>query len=61
MKVAYKKLIRRSAFLIAMLTVCAAGIRTALARSKENAPVSMTAANQTAPVVVLDAGHGEST
>ena len=61
MKSIYQKILRRGIFAAAMLTVCAVGIKTALTRSEENAPVSMTAANQTAPVIVLDAGHGEST
>ena len=56
-----KKLLLRSAYTAGMLLLCAAGIRTELLRSEENAPAVMTAAGQSPPVIVLDAGHGGST
>lgn len=62
MKAIFKKLLRRGITVCAALTVCALGIRTAVRRSAANAPDAVTAsAKAEPPVIVLDAGHGEST
>ena len=56
-----KRIVRKSAFLFLMLTISIAGIHTVLMRGNPAAPaVRQTAAHGT-PVIVLDAGHGEST
>lgn len=56
-----KRIIRKSAFLFLMLAVSIAGISRAMLRGASDAPaVRQTAARRT-PVIVLDAGHGEST
>ena len=56
-----RKIIRKSAFLFLMLTVSAAGLHAVLTHTQTDLPsVCRTAAAQT-PVIVLDAGHGEST
>ena len=48
--------------MLAAASVCAFGIHTAVTRSQENAPDVITAsAGASPPVIVLDAGHGEST
>ena len=55
-----KKIIRKSAFLFLMLTVSIAGIHRVMMQTPEMPFAWKTAAEQT-PVIVLDAGHGEST
>ena len=55
-----KKIIRKSAFLFLMVTVSIAGIHRVMMRTADMPAARKTAAAQT-PVIVLDAGHGEST
>ena len=61
MDAATKIIILKSAFLFLMLTVSIAGIHRVLTDTPHSFPaVRKTAAAQT-PVIVLNAGHGEST
>ncbi len=55
-----KRIVRKSAFLFLMLTVSIAGIHRIMMQTPEMPFARKTAAEQT-PVIVLDAGHGEST
>ena len=55
-----KKIVRKSAFLFLMLTVSVAGIHRIMMRTAYLPAAWKTAAERT-PVIVLDAGHGEST
>lgn len=61
MKSIYQKILRRGVFVAVMLALCGIGIRVAVARSDANAPDALPAAAQSDLVIVLDAGHGEST
>ena len=54
-----KKIIRKSAFLFLMVTVSIAGIHRVMMRTADMPVAQKTAAERT-PVIVLDAGHGES-
>lgn len=56
-----KKIVRRGAFSLAMAALCAGGIWLAGVRNAANAPDVISAAAAQMPVIVLDAGHGEST
>ena len=56
-----KKLLHRGVFLAVMAAVCAGGIALANIRYAENAPDVLPASAGQTPVIVLDAGHGEST
>lgn len=57
------KNLRRGTLLAVLLTLTGAGIRLAVRRSAEMMPdaVPVSAQHSEAPVIVLDAGHGEST
>ena len=55
-----KRIVRKSAFLFLMLTVSIAGIHRVMMRRADLPAVRKTAAQRT-PVIVLDAGHEEST
>lgn len=55
-----KRIVRKSAFLFLMLTVSIAGIHRFMVRMTDMPAARKTAAQRT-PVIVLDAGHGEST
>ena len=56
-----KRIVRKSAFLFFLLTLSIAGIHTMMLHTRPDEPSArQTAAVQT-PVIVLDAGHGEST
>ena len=55
-----KRIVRKSAFLFLMLTVSVAGIHRVMMRTADTPAAWKTAAERT-PVIVLDAGHGEST
>ena len=56
-------LFRNGVLLSAAIVITAAGIRTALRRSADQMPevLSVAASAAELPVIVLDAGHGEST
>ena len=55
-----KRIVRKSAFLFLMLTVSVAGIHRVMMRTAD-LPVARKTAVERTPVIVLDAGHGEST
>ncbi len=62
MNVYLRKIARSGLCLLGAAAVCALGVRTALMRSQEHSPDAVAAsAGSAAPVIVLDAGHGEST
>ena len=50
-----------SALFFGILAVSVAGMQLAVLRNEQNAPDAVTASAAQAPVIVLDAGHGEST
>ena len=61
MKPEIKKIVTRSALFFGILAVSAMGMQLASWRNAQNAPDAMTASAAQSPVIVLDAGHGEST
>ena len=63
MKTVSRKILRHAVLLLTVLTLTAFGIRTAVRRSAEHEADALpaSAAADTVPVIVLDAGHGEST
>ena len=61
MKQKIRKIAARSALFFGVLAVSIAGMRLAVRRNAENAPDTYQAAASQTPVIVLDAGHGEST
>ena len=61
MKPEIRKIVTRSALFFGCLAVSAAGMQLAAWRNEQNAPDAVTASAAQSPVIVLDAGHGEST
>ena len=61
MKPEIRKIATRSAFFFGILAVSVAGMQLAVLRNEQNAPDAVTASAAQSPVIVLDAGHGEST
>ena len=63
MKLFLRKHLMRGVLLAALLTLTGAGIRLAVKRSAAGMPdaVPASARHTETPVIVLDAGHGEST
>ena len=61
MKPELRKIVTRSALFFGILAVSAAGMKLANLRNQQNAPDAVTASAAQSPVIVLDAGHGEST
>ena len=61
MKPEIRKIITRSALFFGILTVSVAGMQLAVLRNEENAPDAVSVSADQSPVIVLDAGHGEST
>ena len=61
MKPEIRKIVTRSALFFGILAVSVAGMQLAVLRNEQNAPDAVTASAAQAPVIVLDAGHGEST
>ncbi len=61
MKPELRKIVTRSALFFGILAVSAAGMQLAAWRNAQNAPDAVTASAAQSPVIVLDAGHGEST
>ena len=61
MKPEIRKIVTRSALFFGILAVSAAGMQLAAWRNAQNAPDAVTASAAQSPVIVLDAGHGEST
>ena len=61
MKPEIRKIVTRSALFFGILAVSTAGIQLAAWRNAPNVPDAVTASAAQSPVIVLDAGHGEST
>ena len=61
MKPEIRKITTRSALFFGILAVSVAGMQLAVLRTEQNAPDVVTASAAQSPVIVLDAGHGEST
>jgi hypothetical protein len=61
MKQEIRKIVTGSALFFGILAVSAAGMQLASWRNEQNAPDAVTASVAHSPVIVLDAGHGEST
>lgn len=61
MKQQIRKLVMRSALFFGILAVSIGGMQLAALRNAQNAPDAVNAAAAQTPVIVLDAGHGEST
>ena len=61
MKPEIRKIATRSVLFFGILAVSAAGMKLTACRNAQNAPDAMTASADQSPVIVLDAGHGEST
>ena len=65
MKPEIRKIVTGSALFFGILAVSAAGMKLTAWRkawrNEQNAPDAVTASTAQSPVIVLDAGHGEST
>ncbi|MBP0987993.1 MAG: hypothetical protein J6S92_06915 [Oscillospiraceae bacterium] len=61
MKSEIRKIVTRSALFLGILAVSIAGMQLANLRNQQNAPDVVTVSAVQSPVIVLDAGHGEST
>ena len=61
MKPEIRKIVTKSALFFGILAVSAAGMKLASWRNAQNAPDAVTASAAQSPVIVLAAGHGEST
>ena len=61
MKPEIRKIVTGSALFFGILAVSAAGMKLTAWRNAQNAPDVVTASAVQSPVIVLDAGHGEST
>ncbi len=61
MKSEIRKIVTRSALFFGILAVSVAGMQLANLRNQQNAPDAIVVSAEQTPVIVLDAGHGEST
>jgi hypothetical protein len=61
MKPEIRKIVTRSALFFGILAVSVAGMQLAVLRNEQNAPDAVAVSAGQSPVIVLDAGHGEST
>ena len=61
MKPEIKKIATRSALFFGILAVSVAGMQLANLRNQQNAPYAVAVSAGQSPVIVLDAGHVEST
>ena len=61
MKPKIKKIVTRSTLFFGILAVSVAGMQLANLRNQQNAPDAIAVSAEQTPVIVLDAGHGEST
>lgn len=61
MKPEIKKIAVRSALFFGILAVSICGMQLAVYRNQQNAPDTVAVSAAQSPVIVLDAGHGEST
>ena len=60
MKQELKKIAVRSALFFGILAVSIPGMQLAMLRNEQNAPDAVSVSASQSPVIVLDAGHGES-
>ncbi len=60
MKPEIRKIITRSALFFGLLAVSVGGMQLAVYRNQQNAPDAAAVSAAQSPVIVLDAGHGES-
>ena len=61
MKPEIRKIVMRSALLFGMVAVSVCGMQLAAYRSAQKSPDAVSVSAAQMPVIVLDAGHGEST
>ena len=61
MKSEIRNIVTRSALFFGILAVSVAGMQLANLRNEQNAPDAVAVSAEQSPVIVLDAGHGEST
>ena len=61
MKPEIRKIVRKSALFFGILAVSVAGMQLANLRNQQNAPDAIAVSAEQSTVIVLDAGHGEST
>ena len=61
MKPEIRKIITRSALFFGILAVSVAGMQLTVLRNEQNAPDAIAVSAEQSPIIVLDAGHGEST
>ena len=61
MKPEIRKIVTRSALFFGVLAVSVAGMQLAVLRNEQNSPDAVAVSAGQSPVIVLDAGHGEST
>ncbi len=61
MKPEIRKIVTRSALFFGILAVSVCGMQLAVIRSGRKLPEAVSVSANRTPVIVLDAGHGEST
>ena len=61
MKPEIRKIVTRSALFFGILAVSVAGMQLTVLRNEQNAPDAIAVSAEQSPIIVLDAGHGEST
>ena len=61
MKTEIRKIVTRSALFFGILVASVAGMQLTVLRNEQNAPDAVAVSAVQSPVIVLDAGHGEST
>ena len=61
MKPEIRKIVTKSALFFGIFAASAAGMQLESWRNAQNAPDVVTASADQSPIIVLDAGHGEST
>ena len=61
MKSEIRKIVTRSTLFFGILAVSVAGMQLTVLRNEQNAPDAVPVSAEQTPVIVLDAGHGEST
>ena len=61
MKPEIRKIVTRSALFFGILAVSVAGMQLPVLRNEQNAPDAIAVSAEQSPIIVLDAGHGEST
>ena len=61
MKPEIRKIVKKSVVGFGILALSISGMQLVLVRNQQHAPDAVTASAAQSPVIVLDAGHGEST